>query len=334
MSKKRGIGMACFFYGTGYGNGFPDVSTATVEIHDDGTATVRTGAVDCGQGSSTVLAQIAAEELGVPYEWVTVITADTDTTPDAGTTAATRQTYASGNAVQMACREAREVLFEYTRTILGVNTIAGLVAREGIIYVKGYPKKQITYPEAAARARLAGCRLVGQGTFVTHTTAVDRETGQGAPYWPYAFGTQIAEVEVDTETGQVRVLRFIAAHDVGRAVNRKGVEGQIEGGIAQGLGMALLEKVHLQHGRIVNNSFSTYLIPTTLDMPEVQPLIVETYEPTGPYGAKGVGEPATIPTVPAIINAIYNAVGVRITELPVTPEKILAALREKEGEQK
>ncbi|GEA19505.1 xanthine dehydrogenase family protein molybdopterin-binding subunit [Moorella sp. E306M] len=334
MSKKRGIGMACFFYGTGYGNGFPDVATATVEIHDDGTATVRSGAVDCGQGSTTILAQIAAEELGVPYEWITVITADTDTTPDAGTTAATRQTYASGNAVQMACRQAREVLFEYTRTLLGVNTIAGLAAREGIIYVKGYPKKQISYPEAAARARLAGYRLVGQGTFVTHTTAVDRETGQGAPYWPYAFGTQIAEVEVDTETGEVRVLKLIAAHDVGRAVNRLGVEGQIEGGVAQGLGMALLEKVHLQQGRIVNNSFSTYLIPTALDIPEIQPLIVETHEPTGPYGAKGVGEPATIPTVPAIINAIYNAVGVRITELPVTPEKILAALREKEGEKK
>ena len=325
--KKRGIGMACFFYGTGYGNGFPDVSTAIVEIHDDGTATVRNGAVDCGQGSSTVLAQIAAEELGIPYEWVTVVSADTDTTPDAGTTAATRQTYASGNAVKIACRQARETLFEFTRTLLGVNTIAGLVAREGIIYVKGYPARQITYPDAAARARLAGYRLVGQGSFVTHTTAVDRETGQGAPYWPYTFGTQIAEVEVDTETGQVQVLKLVAAHDVGRAVNRQGVEGQIAGGIGQGVGMALLEKVHLQEGRIVNNSFSTYLIPTTMDMPEVEPLIVESYEPTGPFGAKGVGEPATIPTVPAIINAIYNAVGVRITELPVTPEKILAGLR-------
>ncbi|MBE3572730.1 MAG: molybdopterin-dependent oxidoreductase [Moorella humiferrea] len=334
MSKKRGTGMACIFYGTGYGNGFPDVSTATVEIHDDGTATVRSGAVDCGQGSSTILAQIAAEELGIPYEWVTVITADTDTTPDAGTTAATRQTYASGNAVKMACRQAREVLFEHTRLLLGVNTVAGLTAREGIIYVKGYPRKQISYSEAAARARLAGCRLVGQGTFVTHTTAVDPETGQGAPYWPYAFATQIAEVEVDTETGEVRVLKLIAAHDVGRAVNRLGVEGQIEGGIAQGLGMALLEKVHLQQGRIVNNSFSTYLIPTVLDMPEIQPLIIESNEPTGPYGAKGVGEPATIPTAPAIINAIYNAVGVRIRELPVTPERILAALREKEGGKK
>lgn len=323
--------MACFLYGTGYGNGFPDVSTATVEIHDDGTATVRSGAVDCGQGSSTVLAQIAAGELGVPYDWVTMITADTDTTPDAGTTAATRQTYASGNAVQLACRQAREILFDFVRTILGVNTTAGLKACEGIIYVKGFPQKQVTYPEAAARARLAGYRLVGQGTFVTHTTSVDPQTGQGAPYWPYAFGTQIAEVEVDTDTGQVRVLKLAAAHDVGRAVNKQGVEGQIEGGIGQGLGMALMEKVHLKQGRILNNSFSTYLIPTIMDIPEIIPLIVEDYEPSGPYGAKGIGEPATIPTVPAIINAIYNAVGVRLTELPVTPEKVLAALRKKEG---
>lgn len=331
MVKKRGTGMACIFYGTGYGNGFPDVSTATVEIHDDGTATVFSGAVDCGQGSSTVLAQIAAEELGIPYSHVTMITADTDITPDAGTSAATRQTYASGNAVLRACRQAREVLFDYVRTILKVNTIEGLQAKDGVIYVRGFPQRQLTYPEAASGARLAGYRPVGQATFVTHTTAVDTVTGQGAPYWPYAFGTQIAEVEVDTETGEVQVLKVAAAHDVGRAINVQGVEGQIEGGIAQGIGMALMEKVYLDEGRIINSSFSNYFIPTIMDVPEIEPLIVEDPEPSGPFGAKGIGEPSTIPTTPAIINAIYDATGVRLTDLPVTPEKLLSALKEKKN---
>lgn len=331
MTKKRGTGMACIFYGIGYGNGFPDVSTAFVEVHDDGTATVRTGAVDCGQGSSTVFAQIAAQVLGVSVQDVTVVSADTDTTPDAGTTAATRQTYNSGNAVRLAALEARSKLFQYAALELGVNTELGLTARDGRIFVKGYPAKSVPIKDLAAKARLKGYRLVGEGTFTAHSTQLDPENGQGAPYWPYAFGTQIVEVEVDTNTGKVDVLRVVAAHDVGKAINRKGVEGQIAGGVVQGMGYALLEEVGLDRGRIKNASLSSYLVPTMMDAPQIEPIIVEEPEPSGPFGAKGVGEPALLPTAPAILNAIYDAVGVRITSLPATPEKILAALKAKEN---
>ncbi|HBT47040.1 MAG TPA: nicotinate dehydrogenase medium molybdopterin subunit [Peptococcaceae bacterium] len=331
MAKKRGTGMACIFYGIGYGNGFPDVSTALVEIHEDGSVTVRTGAADCGQGSSTIMAQIAAEEIGVALDRVTVVAADTDATPDAGTTAATRQTYVSGNAVRLASRQAADKLLQFAARELGVNTIMGLKAADGYISVLGYPEKRISIERAAAQAWLAGVRLVGEGTFTAHTTRLD-ENGQGAPYWPYAFGVQVAEVEVDTDTGEVKVLKIIAAHDVGRAINRGAVEGQIAGGVAMGLGLALMEEVVLDEGRIYNPNLHGYLIPTTMDMPEVEPIIIEDPEPTGPYGAKGVGEPATLPTAPAILNAIYNAVGVRLTELPATPERVLKALKAKEGQ--
>jgi len=323
--------MACIFYGIGYGNGFPDVSTALVEIHEDGSVTVRTGAADCGQGSSTIMAQIAAEEIGVALDRVTVVAADTDATPDAGTTAATRQTYVSGNAVRLASRQAADKLLQFAARELGVNTIMGLKAADGYISVLGYPEKRISIERAAAQAWLAGVRLVGEGTFTAHTTRLD-ENGQGAPYWPYAFGVQVAEVEVDTDTGEVKVLKIIAAHDVGRAINRGAVEGQIAGGVAMGLGLALMEEVVLDEGRIYNPNLHGYLIPTTMDMPEVEPIIIEDPEPTGPYGAKGVGEPATLPTAPAILNAIYNAVGVRLTELPATPERVLKALKAKEGQ--
>ncbi|MGE5577420.1 MAG: xanthine dehydrogenase family protein molybdopterin-binding subunit [Syntrophothermus sp.] len=327
--KKRGVGIGCMLYGTGYGNGFPDAASAFVEIHDDGTASVLVGAVDVGQGSNTIFAQIAAEELGLTPEEITVITGDTDVTPDAGTTAATRVTYIGGNAVRKAAQAAKQPLLEWAAGELGVNTADGLVLKDHRIMVKGFPQKSLPVAEAAFWARLRGRRLVGEGTAMTHTTALDPETGQGAPYWPYAFATQIVEVEVDTETGKVEVLRVVAAHDVGRAVNPTSVDGQIAGGFSMGLGYALMEEVQLAMGRIANPSMATYLIPTSLDMPEVMPVIVESEEPSGPYGAKGVGEPALIPAAPAILNAIYDAIGVRIYDLPATPEKILAALAEK-----
>jgi CO/xanthine dehydrogenase Mo-binding subunit len=327
--KKRGVGMASIFYGTGYGNGFPDVSRAFVEIHPNGTATIRTGAVDCGQGSSTVFAIIAAEVLGLRVEDVTVITGDTRITPDTGTTAATRQTYNTGNAVGQAAAEALKPLLQLAQRELKVNTPDGLVPRDGFVKVKGLPAKRVALRELAARAWAEGRQPVGEGIFTAHTTKLDPETGQGAPYWPYAFATHIAEVEVDTNTGVVEVLRIVAAHDVGRAVYRAGVEGQIGGGVAQGTGYALIEEVNLDQGRIQNPSFAKYLIPTVMDVPELETIIVEAAEPSGPYGAKGIGEPAIIPVAPAILNAIYNAVGVRITELPATPEKILQALKSK-----
>jgi len=334
MVKKRGFGIATVFYGTGYGNGYPDVSHAYVELSPRGTATVCTAAVDCGQGSSTVFAIIAAEVLGLRLADITVMAADTDTTPDTGTTAATRQTYNTGNAVRLASLEALRPLLKLAQQRLGVNTVEGLTARDGHIEVAGFPKHKIKLSELVGMAEELGVMTRGEATFTAHTTPLDPETGQGAPYWPYAFATHIAEVEVNTETGSVDLRKVVTAHDVGRAINRAGVEGQIEGALAQGIGFALMEEVILVNGQMQNASFAKYLIPTAMDVPEVQAIIVEMHEQSGPFGAKGIGEPAFIPAAPAILNAIYDAVGVRITSLPATAEKVLAALQmsEQRGE--
>lgn len=328
--KKRGIGLGCTWYGTGYGNGFPDVSSAFVEIHDDGSATVLTGAVDVGQGSNSIYAQIAAEELGLQPQDICVYTADTDATPDTGTTAATRQTYNTGNAVLKAVRQAKVHLLEYAARTFSCPTSEGIELKEGYIGVKGDPTRRMPLSEMAFHARLNGERFISAESSTARTTPVDFETGQGAPYWPYTFGCQVADVEVDTETGIVRVNKVVAVHDVGKALNPTQVEGQIAGGVAQGIGYALLEEIELQNGKIKNPAFSSYLIPTALDVPEIEAFFVEEAEDTGPYGAKGLGEPAMLPTVAAVINAIDDAVGVRITSLPATPEKILKALAEKE----
>ncbi|WP_206811693.1 xanthine dehydrogenase family protein molybdopterin-binding subunit [Paradesulfitobacterium ferrireducens] len=332
--KKRGVGIGCTWYGTGYGNGFPDVSSAFLEIHDDGSATVLTGAIDVGQGSSTVYAQIVAEELGLKPEDITVVTGDTDVAPDSGTTAATRQTYNTGNAVLRAVRQAKGKLQAYAARTFSCTTPEGIELKDGYIGVKGDPSRRMPLGEMVSTARLQGERFISAESFTAQTTPVNMENGQGAPYWPYAFGCQAAEVEVDTETGIVRVLKIVAAHDVGKAINPTQVEGQIAGGVAQGLGYALLEQVELKEGKIQNPALSSYLIPTALDVPEIESIIIEETESSGPYGAKGLGEPAMLPVVAAVINAIDDAVGVRITSLPATPEKILAALAEKEPERR
>ncbi|SDH41981.1 xanthine dehydrogenase family protein molybdopterin-binding subunit [Desulfosporosinus hippei] len=330
--KKRGIGLGCSWYGTGYGNGFPDVSSAFVEIHDDGSATVLTGAVDVGQGSNSIFAQIVAEELGLEAQDICVYSGDTDATPDSGTTAATRQTYNTGNAVLKAVRQAKSSLLVYAAREFSCPTPEGIELKEGYIGVKGDPSRRVPLADLVFQARLRGERFISAESSTARSTPVDPETGQGAPYWPYSFGCQSAEVEVDTETGVVQVLKVVAVHDVGKALNPTQVEGQIAGGVTQGIGYALLEELELDEGKIKNPAFSSYLIPTALDVPNIEAFFVEDAESTGPFGAKGLGEPAMLPTVAAIINAIDDAVGVRITSIPATPEKILKALAEKNGE--
>jgi CO/xanthine dehydrogenase Mo-binding subunit len=184
--------------------------------------------------------------------------------------------------------------------------------------------------EAVSTAKNRGVVPVGSATFGTDTTGLDPIDGSGRPWQAYVFGAQVAEVEVDTVTGEVQVLGIWAAHDVGRAVNPQGVEGQIEGGIVQALGQGLMEDYKLQDGRTSTSGFAKYILPTSLDVPRVNSIIIEDHDPIGPLGVKGVGEPAMVPTIPAIMNAIYDAVGVRITNLPATPEKVLMAIRAKE----
>lgn len=327
--KKRGIGIAAGFYGIGYGNGFPDMGVAYVEVLDDGTAQIQVGAADVGQGSTTTLAQIAAEELGITLADIKMVTADTAVTPDGGTTAATRHTFVTGNAVRLACQEAKKGYMELAAAELNVP-VEKLVAQNGLIYDPEHPEKQVKVADMVLKCRFVGKSVTGRGWFKAKTSRIDPETGQGDPYYPYSFGCYAAEVEVDTETGKVDVIKVWAALDVGKAINPRNVEGQIEGGVGMGVGFALTEDFTLVNGKTTLRSMADYIVPTTLDMPEVVPIIVEDPEPTGPWGAKGVGEPAFIPAAPAILNAIYDAVGVRITQMPATPERVLAAIKEKE----
>jgi len=184
--------------------------------------------------------------------------------------------------------------------------------------------------EAVSTAKNRGVVPVGSATFGTDTTGLHPVDGSGRPWQAYVFGAQVAEVEVDTVTGEVQVLGIWAAHDVGRAVNPQGVEGQIEGGIVQALGQGLMEDYKLDGGRTTTSGFAKYILPTALDVPRINSIIIEDPDLIGPLGVKGVGEPAMVPTIPAVMNAIYDAVGVRITSLPATPEKVLMAIREKE----
>jgi len=322
--RKKGYGIGCIFYGIG-NTGTPNPAGAFVDILEDGTAVVLTGCADIGQGSGTVLAQIAPETLGIDVGDVAVISADTGVTPDAGATSASRQTYISGNAVLLAAREARQQLLGSAARLLGTGAET-LDMREGRIYAGGQPTA-MTLAELKEKCRAEGTLFLGQGYFNPSTTPLSGDTGQGTPYATYAFATQVAEVEVDTATGLVEVKKIVAAHDVGTAVNPQSVEGQIEGACAMGVDSALLEEMVVQDGAVQNPHMAAYLIPTALDVPLVYPVIVEESEPSGPYGAKGVGEPALVPTAAAVANAVADALGVRFYDLPFTPEKIVAAVK-------
>lgn len=327
--KKRGRGIGCNLYGVGYGFNRPDHSAATVDVTDDGTVMVYSGVCDMGQGSDTILCQIAAEELGIAYEDVDIVSADTGRTPDAGCSSASRQTYVSGNAVKKAAGEVKANLLKFAGELFGCDA-DNLEIKEGQVYRKDDPSETMPFKELAKDAHLRGRQFISMGWYDNTTADVNAETNQGDAYATYIYATQVADVEVDTETGEVRVLQVFAAHDVGRAINPDNIEQQVEGAVAQGVGYAIMEEIILKEGKTMTPGFSKFLLPTAMDMPHVITSIVEDLEPKGPYGAKGVGEGAIIPTAVAVVNAVYDAIGVRITDLPITPEKVLEALAEKQ----
>lgn len=327
MARKRGRGMAACWYGIAR-TATVDRAGAWVELDDGGTAKIVTGVTEIGEGILTVLAQIAAEELGIKPEDVTIGDNDTARSPEAAHAGATRQTYMIGNVVALACREARGKLFNFLGEQWEVAPDQ-LHAANGEVFAES-TNHRISMEEAVRLAKSRGLVPVGSASFGTDTTGLDPVDGAGKPWQAYVFGCQVAEVEVDTVTGEVQVLGVWAAHDVGRAVNPKGVEGQIEGGIVQALGQGLMEDYKLENGHTSTSGFAKYILPTSLDVPRVNSIIVEDPDPIGPLGVKGIGEPAMVPTIPAIMNAIYDAVGVRITALPATPEKVLMAIRDKE----
>lgn len=323
---KRGKGIAGFFYGMG-NTGKPNPSSAHVEVMQDGSANVFCGVCDIGQGSSTVMTQIAAQELGIPFDMVTMVSADTGVTPESGVTSACRQTYISGNAVRLAAQDARKQIFDEAARMLPAGT-ERIAAKNGDIYVVNYPERKVSVGEVVTKLFKEGKVVIGRASFNPPIVPLDDETGQGVPYGTYTYGTMVAEVEVDTETGQVNVLKITAAQDAGKAINPLNVEGQMEGGIGIGLGFCLSEEVFVEKGIIKNPSFNEYLLPTALDMPDIEPIIVECADPTGPFGANGVGEPANVPVAAAILNAIADAVGCRVKELPCTAERLFNVLQQ------
>jgi CO/xanthine dehydrogenase Mo-binding subunit len=305
-------------------------SAAVVKVNEDGTATLLTGTVETGQGSLTILAQIAAQELGIATDDVHVVSADTDTTPMDTGAIASRTTYVTGNAVRLAAEKAKAILFDVAAPLLSVKA-SQLEVRDHKVQVKGFPQRNMHIGDVAEYARgVTGSPPIGSATFNPATVALDPETGQGKPFATYVYATQIAEVDVDDETGEVEVLRIVAAHDCGTAINPMLVEGQVEGGISMGVGFALEEEMLFDSaGRLMNPNLTNYIMPTSLDMPKIEVDIVDSFDPTGPFGAKGVGEPTCVSTAAAILNAIHDAVGVRITSLPATAEKVFGAIKAK-----
>jgi CO/xanthine dehydrogenase Mo-binding subunit len=315
------------FYGLGYGFSRQDISSATIEVCEDGSVIVRSGEVDYGQGSDTIFCQIVAEELGIRYDEIQMITADTFTTPNAGPTSASRVTYVTGMAMMKAARAIRKTLQTVAEEILDAKDLA---FADEEIFSETNPDKKISFKKLAKECHNRGYQMVETAWHDNTTSDVLPETGQGDAYSAYSYASQLAEVEVDTETGKVDVLRIISATDAGRAINPSNVEGQIEGAASMGVGYALTEEIKVEGGYLKTKSLGEYMIPTSLDMPPIDPHIIEVPVSKGPYGAKGVGEPALIPTAPAILNAIADAVGVRVTDLPANLENLHRLIREKE----
>jgi CO/xanthine dehydrogenase Mo-binding subunit len=287
-----------------------------VGLKRDGRIAIHMGAVDIGQGSATVVTQICAEALGVPLDKFDLVSGDTDITPDCGKTSASRQTFVSGKAAFLAGEQLKRSILK----MAGACDRAKFKSVENALVLEdGGVQKKLCLSELPLDER--GYVASAEATFDPAVSPLNAD-GQGIPYAVFGFGAHLAEIEVDTELGTIKVLKLTAAHDVGRAINPTLVEGQIEGGAAQGLGMALMEEFFPGKGENLHD----YLIPTIGDMPPVDSILIEDPSSVGPYGAKGVGEQALIPTAPAILNALSDAVGIRIRKLPATPDKVRAAL--------
>ena len=316
---RTGWGLAAMHYGIGL-TGLPNPGVADMCVTPGKRIQLSVGTGDGGQGAGTTLVQIAAEALGVTPSEIHLVMADTLRTPNSGTSTASRITYVVGRAVVEACQELISVVAARLSRKWGFDP----EFREGVFVGEG---RRMGFREAVEFS-LEGPAEV-RGVFDPPTTKLDPETAQGAPYASYAFAVHAAQVAVERETGSVRVLRVVAGHDVGRVVNPCNTEAQVQGGVVMGLGYGLMEEIVLKEGRILNPGFRAYLIPSILEVPEIRTILIEFPEPTGPFGAKGIGEPALLPTAPAIHNAVANAIGNHFYRLPLTAESVWSAMRDK-----
>lgn len=324
MGPNRGIGIANAILNSGFLS-----SSAFSRLNEDGTLSIMTAVVDLGTGTHTVFRQIAAETLKMPVEKVAISAQDTDNSPYDTGSIASRTTMDGGNAVRLACEDVRSQLIELAAASLKCEP-EDIVLQQGMAINRHHPEDQRTYAE-----------LVGDSLFVRHGPIIGRGStllrspfdppiGEGyseRPVGTHTFGTHVAEVEVDVETGRTKVINYTACHDIGRLINPQGYEGQVQGGLVQGIGYGLYEEAIVKDGQIINPSFVDYRIPTALDVPPITTLVVEKYEPLGPFGAKGFAEQPMIPPMPALANAIFDATGLRMTTIPITPERLYHSIK-------
>ncbi|HEV2280858.1 MAG TPA: xanthine dehydrogenase family protein molybdopterin-binding subunit [bacterium] len=325
-SARVGRGFACNIQPYGRTVWFRDRAGAWLGFESDGSLVIRSGVPDLGGGQAASLAQIASEVLGVSLDRITVHVGDSALTPLSGGTFATRQLYMSGNAVLRGARELREQVAPVAASLLEAAE-GDLEFAADHVGIAGSPERRISLARMVAECGRRGVLAALLATFhAEQAPPVDLATGQGRTFPDFTYGCHAAEVEVDTDTGAVRLLQYAACHDVGQAINPQSVEGQIQGGTVMGIGQALTEEVVVENGNNLSTLFAGYLIPTSLDLPDVQAVIVQSGEGKGPFQARGIGEPPTGPPPAAIASAIHNAVGVRLTELPMTPERVVRAL--------
>ncbi len=320
-THRRGVGLACSYRGVSLGAEGADAAEAAVSVQTDGSVIVSSGITDMGQGAGTQMSQIVAGVFGIPLGRVRFLNTDTSRVADSGPTVASRGTITGGAAAKNAAEVVRATLLGVAGEMSGISP-RDLEMAEGYVVRTADRSRLASFAEVAAECFEKGRPMHGIGWHRSPKTTWDEATGQGDAYFTFVYGANAAEVVVDTETGKVDVEDFVSVHDVGRAINRDAVRGQMIGGVAMGLGYGLLEEFVLEEGIPAQHNFDEYLIPTSMDVPPVKTVIVENEDPAGPFGAKSVGEPANEIAAPAIVNAIFNATGKRITELPADLERV------------
>jgi len=321
-SKRKGIGLACSYRGVSLGAEGTDAVGTIVSVQTDGSVIVSSGITDMGQGAQTQMSQIAAEVLGITMDRIQFLNTNTSRVPDSGPTVASRGTIMGGTAAKKGAEIVRAFLIKTASEMTGIDVMS-LDFKDNYLIDKNNGEQLASFSEVAAECFKKGRPMYGFGWHKSPPTSWNEHNGQGEAYFTFVYGANVAEVEVDTETGKVDVINFVSCHDVGKAINQNTVLGQFYGGVAMGLGYGLLEEFDFEESIPKQLNFDEYLIPTSMDVPKVLPIIVENEDAAGPFGAKSIGEPTNEIAAPAIINAIYNATGKRIYELPATLERVL-----------
>jgi CO/xanthine dehydrogenase Mo-binding subunit len=319
---KKGIGISCSYRGVSLGAEGADAAGVGISVQTDGSVVLSSGLVDMGQGAATTISIVVAEELGVTLDRVRFLNADTTSIPDSGPTVASRTSLMAGNAARIGVQELLKRIRPVAAEVLGCPE-SSLIFRDNRIISTLEGNKTLGFGELAAECFRKGISLFTHGWYKAPSTTWDEHTGQGDAYYTYVYGANLAEVEVDTRTGQVKVTRFVSSHDVGRTLNLSGAKGQVFSGVAMGLGYALLEDYTEENGIPTPANFDEYILPTICDIPETDIIFIENPDSVGPFGAKSLGEPACEIAAPAIVNAVANATGMRMRDLPLTLERVL-----------